>query len=782
MVTAHESARTRAQPHTAAEPPSVTLKLIVPEEALVIPLRIIAIGGTGALLACLAVYLHAAESPDEPKDVEARITALLARMTLEEKIGQMSQAPFGPLTDQIKSEIRQGRWGSFFNAATPADRAEAQRIATRESRLHIPLLIGQDVIHGYETVFPIPLGQAASWDPELVRQAARIAAREAAQAGIDWAFSPMVDIARDPRWGRIAEGAGEDPYLAGAMAAAITRGYQGDRLSASDSIAACVKHYVGYGAAEGGRDYNATWIPEVLLRNVYLKPFQAAREAGAATFMSAFNTINGIPATGDEFTLRQVLRREWQFDGFVVSDYNAVREMIAHGYAADDADAARRAIRAGVDMEMFSTTYWDHAAKLVAAGELDPTLIDESVRDILRIKFRLGLFDGRAEAPASAPQSTPEALSIARKLAAESMVLLKNESPVLVKYGGTLPLSKSIGKLAVIGFLADSKVDQNGTWAMTGGSTTVTPLAALRQVLGSDRVVYAQGLKGSTDTSRAGFAAALEAARSSDAVLLFLGEEASMSGEATSRAYLNLPGLQEELATEVEKAGKPVIVIIMAGRPTTFHNVAAGAMAVLYAWAPGAMGGPAIADLVFGDAVPSGRLPVTFPRTVGQVPIYYDHLSTGRPPALAGPAATDKYRSKYIDVSFLPEYPFGYGLSYTKFDYSHVRVSPAEVKLGGGFTVSADISNSGGREADEVVQLYTHQMAGSEARPVRELKGFQRIHLKPGEKRTVTFHLTTDDLAFYNPQMKRAAEPGGFEAWVAPYAASGEKAAFRVVQ
>lgn len=763
----------RTQPHTAAAPPSVTLKLIGPEEAVVIALRISTIAGAGALVACLAIYLRAAGHPDEPKDIEARIDDLLGRMTLEEKIGQMSQAPFGPLTDQLKAEIRNGRWGSFFNSGTPADRAEAQRIAIKESRLHIPLLFGQDVIHGYETVFPIPLGQSASWDPELVRQAARIAAREAAEAGIHWAFSPMVDIARDPRWGRIAEGAGEDPYLASAMAAAITRGYQGDRLSAPDSIAACVKHYVGYGAAEGGRDYNATWIPEVLLRNVYLKPFQAAREAGAATFMSAFNTINGIPATGDEFTLRQVLRGEWKFDGFVVSDYNAVREMIAHGYAADDADAALRAIRAGVDMEMFSTTYWDQAAKLVAAGKLDPKLIDGAVRDILRIKFRLGLFDGRAEAPASTPKSTPEALAVARNLAAESMVLLKND--------GALPLAKSIGKLAVIGFLADSKVDQNGTWAMTGGATSITALAALRQALGPNRVVYAQGLKGSADTSRSGFAAAVEAARSSDAVLLFLGEEASMSGEATSRAYLDLPGLQEELAAEVAKAGKPMIVIIMAGRPTTFHNVAAAAKAVLYAWAPGAMGGPAIADLVFGDAVPSGRLPVTFPRTVGQVPIYYDHLSTGRPPALTGPAAADKYRSKYIDVSFTPEYPFGYGLSYTKFDYSHVRVSPAEVRMGGSFTVSADIANSGGREADEVVQLYTHQMAGSEARPVRELKGFQRIHLKPGESRTVTFHLTTADLAFYNPQMKLAAEPGAFEAWVAPDSAAGGKAAFRVV-
>lgn len=725
----------------------------------------------GACVAALsAVYSHAAE----PANIERRIDALVARMTLEEKPGQMSQTSFA-LTDQRKEEIRKGRWGSFFNGGAPAEKAEAQRIALKESRLGIPVLYGQDVIHGYQTALPIPLGQSATWDPELVRQGARIAAREASAVGIQWTFSPMVDIARDPRWGRIAEGAGEDPYLGSAMAAAMVRGYQGDSLAAPDSMAACAKHYVAYGAGEGGRDYNSAWVPENLLRDVYLRPFQAARAAGIATYMSSFNAINGVPASGNEFTLRQVLLNEWKFEGFVVSDYESVREMIAHGYAADAKDAALKGIRGGVDMEMISTTYWDNGKALVDAKQLDPKLIDDAVRRILRIKFRLGLFDGREQpVPAGQPQPAPEALAVAKKLAAESLVLLKND--------GALPLAKTVSKVAVIGFLANSPRDQVGAWAMNAGGSTVTPLAALRQALGENRVIYAQGLRSSSDTSRAGFAAAVDAARNADAALLFLGEEASLSGEASSRAYLNLPGLQEDLAAEVAKAAKPVIVIVMAGRPTTFHAVAAQAQAVLYAWHPGAMGGPAIADALFGDSIPSGKLTVTFPRTVGQVPIYYDHLSTGRPPAETGPAASDKYRSKYLDVSFTPEYPFGYGLSYSTFTYSNARVSTAQVKMGGKFSVAADVANTGKFEADEIVELYTHQLAGSEARPVRELKGFERIHLKPGEKRTVTFNLSSDDLAYYNLEGKLAAEPGAFEAWVAPDSASGEKVSFTVVR
>ncbi len=710
-----------------------------------------------------------------PADVEKRIDGLLARMTIEEKLGQMSQTVFTGLTDKLKDEIRKGRWGSLMSGGTPAEKAEAQRIAVKESRLGIPLMFGQDVIHGMQVVFPIPLGEAASWDPELVRQSARIAASEAAAAGIHWTFSPMVDIARDPRWGRIAEGFGEDPYLVSAFASAMVDGYQGESLAAPDSIAACAKHYVGYGAAEAGRDYNTTWIPENLLRDVYLPPFRAARDAGVATFMSAFNDLNGIPASGNAFTLRQILRDEWKFNGFVVSDYTAIAELIPHGYAADTRDAALKGIRAGVNMEMVSTAYFDNAQALVQAGTLDPKLVDEAVRDILRIKFQLGLFDQRKQpVPTVSAAPPPSSFEVARKLAAESLVLLKNEQ-------ATLPLAKSVARIAVIGFLANSPMDQMGTWAIGGNASLVqTPLAALRSVLGDSRVAWAQGLKGSNDTSREGFAAALAAARSADIVLLFLGEEAALSGEASSRAYLTLPGLQEELVNEVAQAGKPMVAIILAGRPLTFHDLAAKMSAVLYAWHPGTMGGPAIADALFGNVAPAGKLPVTFPRTVGQVPIYYNHMNTGRPAAETGPEARNKFTSKYLDVSFTPEYPFGYGLSYSTFQYSNMKLSASSMPLGGEIKVSADVANTGKYEADEIVQLYTRQLAASMTRPVRELKGFRRLHLKPGEKRTVEFTLGTAALAFFNEQGKWTTEPGRFYVWVAPDSASGLKAEFEV--
>jgi len=721
-----------------------------------------------------------------PAEIEQRIDALLAQMTLDEKIGQMSQSTSlqSPLSEQNKAEIRKGRWGSFLNAGTAADRAEAQRIALKESRLGIPLIFGRDVIHGYRTVLPIPLGQAASWDPDLVQAGARIAGRETAAGGIQWTFAPMIDIARDPRWGRIAESLGEDPLVTSRLGAAMVRGLQGANLDAPDSIAACAKHYVGYGAAEGGRDYNSTWIPEIQLREVYLRPFDAVRQAGIATFMSAFNALNGVPATGNEFTLRKVLREEWKFDGMVVSDWNSVTEMISHGYAADAKDAAFKAVRAGVDMEMVSTSYADHLRALVAAGKLDPKLVDEAVRHILRVKFRLGLFDKGVPVPAADPAYPPEsALAVAKKLAIESCVLLKNQA-------AALPLASSIGRVAVIGPLANSPVDQMGAWVMDGRDIEVqTPLAALRARLGTSRVVWAPGLKTSRDTSDAGFAEALEAARSTDVAVLFLGEEAILSGEAHSRAYLNLPGAQEALVDAVAKAGKPVIVILMAGRPLTFDKVAAQASAVLYAWHPGTMGGPAIADVLFGDAVPSGKLTVTFPRTVGQVPIYYAHLNTGRPPSpseLGIPAGTPVdpkgFTSKYLDVDFTPAYPFGFGLSYTTFEYSNVNVSASQMGTGGRLTVNADVANTGSRDADEIVQLYIHAPAGGVARPVRELKGFQRIHLQAGEKRTVAFNLGASDLAAYNSAMRLIAEPGKYEVWVAPDSTSGVRTEFTLVR
>jgi beta-glucosidase len=730
------------------------------------------------LFVVTAAVLRAAPAPD----IEQRISALLARMTLDEKLGQMSQSTSmrSPISDQIKGEIRRGRWGSFLNAGSPADRVEAQRIAVRESRLGIPLVFARDVIHGYRTIFPIPIGQAASWDTELVREAARLAAREATAEGIRWTFAPMLDITRDPRWGRIAETLGEDPYLAGVLGAAMIHGFQGASLDDPGSLAACAKHYVGYGAAEAGRDYNSTWIPEILLRDLYLRPFRAARDNGVATIMTAFNALNGVPATGNRFAVRQILRDEWKFDGVVVSDYQAVTEMMQHGYAVGAGDAARKALGAGVDMEMVSTSYFDHLKSLVQKGQVDLKSIDSSVRNILRLKFRLGLFDERAPSATSATM-TPATLDLAKRLAAESVVLLKNE-------GNVLPLSKSAGRIAVIGPLADSPVDQMGTWAMDGQAGDVrTPLAALRGALGENRILYAEGLKNSRDMSRDGFAKARDAARSAEVVLIFLGEEQILSGEAHSRAFLDLPGAQEALVDEIAKLGKPIVSVIVAGRPLTFHHVASGVNAILYAWHPGTMGGPAIVDLLFGNIAPSGKLPFTFPRTVGQLPIYYAHLNTGRPPSpgelgipMGNPVNPQGFTSKYLDVDFTPEYPFGYGLSYTTFEYSGMHVSAPRLPPSGHLTISASVSNTGSREADEVVQLYVRDLVASVSRPVRELKGFRRIRLKPGEKRTVEFSITAQDLAFYNERMQFVTEPGKFQVWIAPDSTRGVAGEFTV--
>ena len=714
-------------------------------------------------------------------DIEVRITSLLTRMTLDEKIGQMSQSTSmtTPLSGQIKEEIRRGRWGSFLNAGSPQDRAEAQRIALKESRLGIPLLFGRDVIHGYRTIFPIPLGQSASWDPDLIEQAARIAAHEAFADGIRWTFAPMVDITRDPRWGRVAEGLGEDPYLASRLAVAMIHGFQSDSLSSTGAIAASAKHYVGYGAAEAGREYNSTWVPEGQLREVYLPPFQAASDAGVATFMPGFNALNGVPATGNLFTLQKILRGEWNFKGMVVSDYTAIPEMIQHGYAANTADAARKALLAGVDMEMVSTTYFDHLKTLVEKGLVDRRAIDAAVRNILRLKFQLGLFDQSPPVPVEPPAA--EALEIAKRLATESIVLLKNDTHIL-------PLSKSNEKIAVIGPLADSPVDQMGTWTMDGRASDVqTPLAALREKLGDARVLYSPGLKNSRDLARDGFEDALQKARMADVVLLFLGEEQILSGEAHSRAFLDLPGAQEALVNEIAKLGRPIVTVVLAGRPLTFHETAAKSKAILYGWHPGTMGGPAIADLLFGDAVPSGKLTITFPRTVGQVPIYYAQLPTGRPASssdlgipLGNPVNPVGYVSKYVDVDFTPEFPFGYGLSYSDFKYSNPRVSAPKLRMGGLLTLAADITNTGAVAADEIVQLYVHQDVASVSRPVRQLKGARRVHLKPGETVNVQFLVTTKDLAFYNQRMQLLTEPGTFHFWIAPDSARGIEGKFIV--
>ncbi len=707
--------------------------------------------------------------------LERRITALLKKMTLPEKIGQMWQVC--GVAEAHEGLIRSGAVGSFLNVQG-GDAERYQRVALEESRLGIPLIFGRDVIHGFRTVMPIPLGQAASFNPGLVRAGARCAAREAASRGVHWTFAPMVDISRDARWGRIAESAGEDPVLAGRMGSAMVEGFQGKSLAAPGSIAACAKHYVGYGAAEAGREYNTTLIPEENLRDVYLPPFEACVKAGAATLMSAFNDLNGTPASGNAFTIRQVLKSEWGFDGFVVSDWASVQELIAHGYCAGPKDAAAAGITAGVDMEMVSRCYVEHAERLLKEHRLSMDLIDDAVRRILRIKFRLGLFD-RGPAPTVSERVilSPAHLAVARELATQSCVLLKNN--------GALPLRRTIRRLAMIGPLADSGGDQLGCWAMDGvGHDTRTPLAALRELYGK-RLRYAAGVESAKSSDTKGLRSAVAAARSADAVVLFLGEDGRMSGEAHARAFLDVPGAQEALLDAVKATGRPVITVLMTGRPLALAAIAEKSDALMIAWHPGTMGGPAIADLLSGKAAPSGCLPASFPRTVGQMPLYYARKNTGRPPqpgqrgAPLGTALDPKdFTATYIDVEPTPLFAFGFGLTYTTFVCAPARLSRASIRLGQSVTVSAQLRNTGRRAGTAVVQLYVRDRVGSLTRPIQELKDFRRVSLKPGRSSRVSFVLDTRDLAFHNARMERVTEPGEFEVWVA---LSSDQAAERAV-
>ncbi|MBN2000039.1 beta-glucosidase BglX [candidate division KSB1 bacterium] len=726
--------------------------------------------------------------PDLKKEdevIEKKVNELLAQMTVTEKIGQLQQLSYWgeKVPDELAEQIREGRIGSFLNAGDLEIKKELQKIAVKESRLGIPLIFGRDVIHGYRTVFPIPLGQAASWNPAIIEKAAAVAAKEASADGIHWTFAPMIDIARDPRWGRIAETCGEDPFLTSTLGAAMVRGFQGKNLADPQTIAACGKHYVGYGAAEGGRDYNTCNIPERELRDIYLPTFHAAVEAGVATIMSAFNEISGVPASGNEFTLRTVLRDEWGFDGFVVSDWTSMTEMIAHGFCKDNREVALKSMKAGVNMEMVSTTYATELEKLITEGLIPEKLLNESVANILRIKFRLGLFDHPvSDGSRQSEIFHPDFLKLAKQAALQSVVMLKNDN-------NSLPLSGD-KTIAVIGPLADSPVDQMGMWTMDGRSEdTQTPLSAIKEKIGENHVKYAPGLKTSRTVDKAGFEDAVKAAEASDAVVLFLGEEQILSGEAKCRAFLNLPGAQEELVEVVAGTGKPVIVVIMAGRPLTFQHVTEKAGAVLYAWHPGTMGGPALADILFGVVSPSGKLPVTFPRTVGQVPIYYAHKNTGRPPSpsslgipMGTPLDPQGFTSKYLDVDFTPEYVFGYGLSYTTFEYSNLKLSAESMPMDGSITVSADITNTGDVKACEIVQLYVRDLFASVTRPVKELKGFQRILLEPGESKTATFTLKTGDLTFHDINMNNVTEPGDFKVWIGPNSKQGLEGGFKVVE
>jgi beta-glucosidase len=752
---------------------------------------------TLSLLLVLVTAILPAQQPSTPTvasggDSQAVQFAneLLGKMTLEEKVGQMTQIAYQEHDSVTHDErIRKEQAGSFLFITDPVEINRLQHIAVDETRLHIPLIFGFDVIHGFKTIYPVPLALAASWDPAQAEEAQRMAAKEASAVGIKWAFGPMVDIARDPRWGRIMEGAGEDPYLGSKMAAAQVRGFQGDTLGGEEHILASVKHFAGYGAADGGRDYDSSNISEEQLWNVYLPPFHAAVEAGAGSIMSAYMDLNGVPATGNRWLLHDVLREKWGFKGFVVSDWDSVQSLATHGFAADNADAAVRAVNAGVDMEMSSHVFRDYLPAAVKNGSVKESTIDDAVRDILVMKYRLGLFRqpyasldrARAELNSTAQHDA------ARVAAQRTAVLLRNE-------GGLLPLKRSIASVAVVGPLADSKQDTMGSWSLAGNiGQTVTILEGLRKKLGSAVTInYAKGIeieRGQpsifdeqfsspkptlkTQAERdAEFQHALEVVKKSDVSVLVMGETQDMNGERASRSTLTLPGKQEELLEAAVATGKPIVLVLLNGRPLNITWASQHVPAILDAWYPGTEGGDAVANLLMGDANPGGKLPVTWPRSVGQVPIYYAQNLTQIPDDLTG---------RYWDASSAPLYPFGYGLSYSSFKLGGLKVDSTSMHPDGSLTVTIGVENTGAVAGDEVVQLYTHQRSGSMSRPRRELKGFTRLHVGAGEKRTVSLTLQAKDLGFWSPQTHQwSVEPGAFDLWVGDDSTAAEHATFSV--
>jgi beta-glucosidase len=759
------------------------------------------------ILLALALFPGAAASAP-PKtgiyspEVEAKASALLRQMTLEEKVGQLSQysagQPTGPDAGSGYADaISSGGVGALLNISTAKETNAYQHVAVEKSRLHIPILFGLDVIHGFRTEFPIPLGLASTWDPTLVEKAARVAAGEAAASGVRWTFSPMVDLARDPRWGRIAEGAGEDPYLGSVIGAAYVRGYQGERLDLADSIAACAKHYVGYGAAEGGRDYNTTDISEHSLRQYYLPPFRAAVDAGAATVMSAFNSLNGVPASANAFTLRQILRSEWGFKGIVDSDWTSISELINHGVALDGRTAARKAFNAGVDMDMVSGLYRDHLPELVNSELVSKGDLDEAVRRVLRVKFALGLFDKPYvdESKEDKAMLTGAAVATARTAAERSFVLLKND--VRGPVAPVLPLSSGTIRVAVIGPLADDAGAMLGSWGARGqAQDAVTLRAALVAKLGAARVLYATGTgyRGGSDQE---LASALTVAKEADVVILALGEQPQeMTGEAASRSRLDLPGRQEELLEMVAATGKPVVLVLFSGRPLTLPWAFEHVPAVLAAWFPGVQAGPALVRTLFGEANPEGRLVVSWPRSLGQVPLYYNAMNTGRPARavdLSKPPADgeQKYVSRYIDETNSPRFPFGYGLSYTTYRYGATEVSTSTLRasmltaaiLKGddaisatALTASVTVANVGALPGTETVQLYIRLEGTSTAQPIAALKGFQKVALAPGESKKVVFSLSANSLALWDDHHRLVVEPSRLSVWAGPDALKGSPA------
>lgn len=728
-------------------------------------------------MALAASLMGCSQPQDKNTEIENKVETLLHKMTLEEKLGQMNQLSPWDFEDLAK-RVRKGEVGSILNVVNPEEVNKIQKIAVEESHLGIPLIVSRDVIHGYKTIFPIPLGQAATFNPEVVKEGARVAAIEASADGIRWTFAPMIDVARDPRWGRIAESCGEDPYLNAVMGTAMIKGYQGDSLNDPTAIAACAKHFVAYGAAEGGRDYNSTFIPERVLRNVYLPPFKAAADAGCATFMTSFNDNNGVPSTANSFVLKDVLRKEWKYDGMVVTDWASALEMVNHGFCTDGKDAAEKSVNAGVDMEMVSETFIQNLKQSIAENKVSMETIDNAVRNILRLKFRLGLFDNPYVVTPQTVKYAEKHLQTAKTAAEQSVILLKNENQ-------TLPFTDKIKTLAVIGPMADAPYEQMGTWVFDGEKEhTQTPLTAIKKMYGDKvKVLFKKGLEYSRDKNTAGIARAVSTARQADAVVVFVGEESILSGEAHSLANLNLQGAQSLLIKELAATGKPVVTIVMAGRQLAIADEVKVSDAMLYSFHPGTMGGPAIADILFGKVNPSGKTPVTFPRMSGQVPIYYAQHKTGRPanptemlideiPVEAGQTSVG-CRSFYLDAGNSPLFPFGYGLSYTTFEYSNLSLASDKLTAQDTLSISFTLKNTGKYDGTEVVQLYVQDKVGSVTRPVKELKRFQRVTLKAGESTQVSLSLPVSELAFWGYDMNYTVEPGDFTLWVGTNSAEG---------
>ena len=728
-------------------------------------------------VALAASLMGCGQPQDKNTEIENKVETLLHKMTLEEKLGQMNQLSPWDFEDLAK-RVRKGEVGSILNVVNPEEVNKIQKIAVEESRLGIPLIVSRDVIHGYKTIFPIPLGQAATFNPEVVKEGARVAAIEASADGIRWTFAPMIDVARDPRWGRIAESCGEDPYLNAVMGTAMIKGYQGDSLNDPTAITACAKHFVAYGAAEGGRDYNSTFIPERVLRNVYLPPFKAAADAGCATFMTSFNDNDGVPSTANSFVLKDVLRKEWKYDGMVVTDWASALEMVNHGFCTDGKDAAEKSVNAGVDMEMVSETFIQNLKQSIAENKVSIETIDNAVRNILRLKFRLGLFDNPYVVTPQTVKYAEKHLQTAKTAAEQSVILLKNENQ-------TLPFTDKIKTLAVIGPMADAPYEQMGTWVFDGEKEhTQTPLAAIKEMYGNKvKVIFEKGLDYSRDKNTTGIARAVNAARQADAVVVFVGEESILSGEAHSLANLNLQGAQSQLIKELAATGKPVVTVVMAGRQLVIADEVKVSDAMLYSFHPGTMGGPAIADILFGKVNPSGKTPVTFPRMSGQVPIYYAQHKTGRPanptemlideiPVEAGQTSVG-CRSFYLDAGNSPLFPFGYGLSYTTFEYSNLSLASDKLTAQDTLSISFTLKNTGKYDGTEVVQLYVQDKVGSVTRPVKELKRFQRVTLKAGESTQVSLSLPVSELAFWGYDMNYTVEPGDFTLWVGTNSAEG---------